>query len=91
MSGGSYDYIYCKVREAADYAQDAEISELLCDLSNLLHDEEWWQSSDSSKEKYLQSLKAFKEKWFKSSREERIKQYLDRRIQEVKQELEAMI
>jgi len=91
MSGGSYDYIYYRVREAGDYAQDAEIKDLLYDLSDLLHDEEWWQSSDSSKNEYLESLKAFKEKWFKSSREERMKQYVERRIQEVKEELEAMI
>lgn len=91
MSGGSYDYIYCKVREASEYAQDVEISELLYDLADLLHDEEWWQSADKSKDEYLQSLKAFKDKWFKSSREERLKQYIDRRIQEVKEELEAMI
>jgi len=91
MSGGNYDYIYYRVREAGDYAKDAEIKDLLYDLSDLLHDEEWWQSGDSSKNEYLESLKAFKEKWFKSSREERMKQYVERRIQEVKEELEAMI
>lgn len=91
MSGGSYGYIYYKVREAGDYAQDTEIKELLYDLADLLHDEEWWQSCDYAKENYLQTLKAFKEKWFKSSREERMKQYVERRIQEVKEELEAMI
>ena len=46
MSGGSYNYVFSRVREGADYTQDKEIKALIEDLADLLHDEEWFESGD---------------------------------------------
>ena len=44
MSGGSMDYCCWKVEEIADMELDYEIADLLNDLANYLHDEEWYRS-----------------------------------------------
>ena len=46
MSGGSMNYICYQISDAANMTYDKEISELLKDLSKLLHDEEWYHSAD---------------------------------------------
>lgn len=33
MSGGPYDYIFCRLNDAADYAQNKEVQELLWNAS----------------------------------------------------------
>ena len=43
---------------------DAEMDEMVVDFAKVLHDLEWWMSSDSSEEDYRQTVKKFKEKWF---------------------------
>ena len=91
MSGGSFDYICYKIKDAARYAEDKEISELLYDLADLLHDEEWADSGDYSKDKYLNSLEIFKKKWFGSNREERLKNYVDDSIQKLRDELYELV
>ena len=35
MSGGHYDYVYCKIDEASYLVDDKEISDLLRDLAKL--------------------------------------------------------
>lgn len=91
MSDGSMDYICYQVKEASKMTTDREISELLLDLAKLLHDEEWWKSSDYSKDTYLETLYNFKEKWFKGNREERLKEYIDTSLEESKKELYSLI
>lgn len=91
MSSGSMNYIYNKVLEASDLAHDAEIKELLWDLSYLLHEEEWWQSSDKTKDAYLLALSNFKSKWFKEPREERLKKYVDDSLERTKKDLYSLI
>lgn len=91
MSGGSMDYIYYKVDEAGDLAEDKEIKELLWDLSKLLKEQEWWWSSDTTEEDYREELAKFKQKWFKSNREERLRGYVDEQLDATKKELYSMI
>lgn len=66
MSGGSYDY---KCYEFEDYyvgkMYDKELDELCKDLVKVLHDVEWWQSSDIGEEGYRKTVQKFKEKWLK--------------------------
>lgn len=91
MSGGSMDYIYGRVSDAAYYVHDKEIKELLMDLSNLLHDLEWYESGDYGKDTYLRTLAEFKKKWFKDDRSKRLKSYIDESLKDVKEELYALI
>ena len=93
MSGGSYDYVFCRLDDAAGYTEDKEIKELLRDLAKLLHDEEWYESGDYGRDSYLKSLKAFKKKWFCDSndRSKRLKGYIDDALEKTKEELYALI
>lgn len=76
MSGGSLDYFYHKLYGVSDHIDDVEIRDLLKDLAEVLHDYEWYDSGDYSRDTYEETLAAFKEKWFKSSREDRLKVYI---------------
>ena len=91
MSGGAFDYIYGRVAEAADYAEDLEIKDLLNDLADLLYEEEWYESGDTNKEKYIKCLNKFKEKWFGSSRELRLRGYIDEELEKTKISLYNLI
>ena len=91
MSGGSFDYIFCKMSDAADLVEDKEIAELLRDLTTLLHDEEWYESGDYSKDQYLETLYEFKKKWFKTDREIRLKGYIDAEIEIIKNDMYSLI
>lgn len=92
MSGGSYSYIGSRLEdECAGRMFDAEMNELIKDLSEVLHELEWWQSGDCLEETYRKSVTEFKEKWFKGSRDERLKGYIDKSIEELKYELYLMI
>lgn len=92
MSGGSYDYIYCRLKEECDGRMyDAEMDDMIRDLAEVLHDLEWWQSADSSEDEYRATLTRFKAKWFKDNREERLKGYIDNQISIVRNQLYALI
>lgn len=74
MSGGSYNYIYSRLKdECGNNMYDEEMNDLINDLCEVLHDLEWWQSCDTSEESYRKTLTKFKKKWFKGNREERLK------------------
>lgn len=84
MSGGSYNYIYSSLLEECENRMyDAEMNDLINDLCEVLHDLEWWQSCDSSEEKYRATVEKFKAKWFKEDRT-RLKGYIDETIENLK-------
>ena len=92
MSGGSYNYIYSRLEEECDGRMyDAEMNDLIRDLCEVLHDLEWWQSCDTSEEKYRETLERFKTKWFKGDREQRLKEYIDEQIDIVRHQLYSLI
>lgn len=91
MSGGSMNYICFKIEEAADYVTDKEIKDLLIDLAKLMHDLEWYESADYSREPYEKTLMEFKKKWFGDNRNQRLKEYLKATIDEMKKEIEMII
>lgn len=70
---------------------DAEMNDLIKDLCDVLHDLEWWQSADSSEERYRDTLAKFKAKWFRGSRQERLKGYIDEQISIVRSQLYSLI
>lgn len=84
MSGGSYNYIYSRLLEECENRMyDAEMNDLINDLCEVLRDLEWWQSCDSSEEKYRATVEKFKAKWFKEDRT-RLKGYIDETIEILK-------
>lgn len=92
MSGGSYDYVYSKLRnECEGRMYDLEMDDMVKDLSNVLHDLEWWQSGDTSEDEYRKTLAEFKSKWFKTDRETRLKGYIDAEIEKVKKRLYNLV
>lgn len=92
MSGGSFDYAYYKLDELSHLTSDKEIADLLKDLADLMHDEEWWKSGDYSKTQYKNTLKKFKAKWFgKDARNERLKKYVMEELENLKGNIDTMI
>ena len=92
MSGGSYSYIYSSLAcECEGRMYDAEMNDLIKDLCEVLHTLEWWQSGDTSEDRYRKTLDRFKAKWFKGDRKKRLKGYIDEQIGITKNQLYALI
>ena len=70
---------------------DAEMNDLIKDLCDLLYTLEWWQSGDTSEDRYREKLSRFKAKWFKGDRKKRLKGYIDEQIGIVRSELYSLI
>ena len=56
---------------------DRELSELIADVTCLLHDLEWYESCDISEDKYKESVNKFKKKWMPRSPEEKVNSYAE--------------
>ena len=69
MSGGSYNYMYCRINdEYVDRMFDSQLNSMMKDLVEVLHDLEWWQSCDYSEKTYRKTVTEFKKKWFKQTK-----------------------
>jgi hypothetical protein len=73
MSGGSYDYIYFKIKDFANEIRDQDtnplrknFAELISDVAKVAHDIEWADSGDYSQEDADKSLNDFFSKWVKN-------------------------
>ena len=94
MSGGRFNYtdstlkgeIYGWTNEPHNVFEDREISELVWDVLNLIHDYDWYASGDTCKETYLKAKVEFKKKWF-SNRGVRVRRIVDEAIEQCKNEL----
>ena len=94
MSGGRFNYMdSCLKNEIFRYYdkpdnvfEDREISELVWDVLDLIHDYDWYASGDTCKETYLEAKSKFKKKWF-SNRGVRVRRIVDEAIEETRQEL----
>lgn len=91
MSGGSMDYIFFQVEEAASMCEDAELSDLLRDAAHVLHEEEWWKSGDTGIDDYYEALAEFKAKWFGRDRRDRLKGYVDKEINRCRERCYSII
>ena len=90
MSGGSMDYLYYKIEDAAKHIPDREIREMAYDFAKLMHDCEWYVDDDIGKETWMKSLNEFKKKWF-GKRDERLREIIDSAVGELRSELIDMI
>lgn len=94
MSGGHFDYLDSRLKDEIfgwtnkpkNVFEDREISELVFDVLDLIHDFDWYYSGDTSKETYLKAKAEFKKKWL-SNRGVRIKRTIDTALDEVRAEL----
>lgn len=94
MSGGHFNYIDGNLKseifgwtnKPTNAFEDREISELVWDVLDLIHDYDWYASGDTCEETWLKKKNAFKKKWF-SNRGVRIRQIVDNALQETKDEL----
>lgn len=97
MSGGRFNYVDSNARSEIfgwcydnehipNVFEDREISELVWDVFNLIHDYDWYASGDTGKDTYLTQKSAFKRKWF-SNRGVRVRRIVDDAVDNLKQEL----
>lgn len=95
MSGGHFDYqdftlkdtIFGYADKPKNVFEDREISELVWDVFDLIHDFDLYYSGDTGEDDWIRSKEAFKAKWLKTAPDERIKRIVDNSIIETKQEL----
>lgn len=94
MSGGRFDYVDDRLKDEifswadrpSNVFEDREISELVWDVLNLIHDFDLYASGDTCKETYLKAKAEFKKKWF-SNRGVRVRQIVDDALKQAKDEL----
>ena len=92
MSGGSHNYIYCRIEnDLVGQMEDKELNDLMKDIATLARHLEWYHSNDTSRNDYRETVRKFKDKWFKQSREERLKKYIEESLQKTREELLNMI
>lgn len=95
MSGGHFSYtdsqakseIFGWTDKPTNVFEDREISELIFDVFDLIHDYDWYVSGDTDENDWLQAKRAFKAKWLHSQPEERTKAIIDAVIDDARQEL----
>lgn len=94
MSGGHFNYVDSRLKDeifgwsdkVTNALEDREISELVWDVLDLLHDYDWYASGDSSKDRYLKAKTEFKKKWL-ANRGVAVRRIVDNAINELRQEL----
>ena len=94
MSGGRFDYVDRRLKEEifgwtdkpCNVFEDMEISELVWDVLNLIHDYDWYKSGDTCKETYLKAKTEFKEKWM-GNHGARVRRIVDEALKQCKDEL----
>ena len=93
MSGGSYNYEYCRVDdEYVGRMYDAELDELIKDLVPVLKAVEWWKSGDTCEQTYREDVLKFKKKWLSDGvRTERLGEIINGKVEELREELLKMI
>lgn len=94
MSGGRFEYADSLLKNEIfgwsdtphNVFEDREISELVWDVLNLIHEYDWYASGDTGEDDYLKAKEAFKKKWF-SNRGVRVRRIVDDALKECKDEL----
>lgn len=95
MSGGRFNYqdsslkdeIFGYADKVTNVFEDREISELVWDVLDLIHDYDWYASGDTCEETWLKQKAKFKKKWFETPRMDRLKKIIDETAEGFKLEL----
>lgn len=99
MSGGRFNYMDSTLKSEIfgwgdnpiNVFEDREISLLVWDVLELIHDWDWYASGDTGEGAWLEAKNAFKKKWFTTPRRDRLKKIIDETAEEYKQEMYKMI
>lgn len=99
MSGGHFNYqdsglkneIFDWANKPSNQFEDMEISYLVWDLLDLIHEYDWYISGDTGRESWLKAKKEFKAKWLKGERSKQLEEIIDARTKEVAEELKEML
>lgn len=67
--------------------KDKEMSGILFDILQVLHEYDWYMSGDTNEKDYRESVKKFKEKWFTKEPSDRIMYVVDNSLKDLKEEL----
>lgn len=94
MSGGRFCYVDSQLKheifgwsdKPRNIFEDREISELVWDVLDLIHEFDWYESGDTGEDDYLKAKKEFKEKWLANDTE-RQKRIIDEAIEDLKNDL----
>ena len=94
MSGGHFEYLDSRLKDEIfgwtdkpeNVFEDREISELVFDVLDLIHEFDWYYSGDTGKETYLEAKAKFKKKWL-GNKGIRIKRIIDKALDDVRAEL----
>lgn len=94
MSGGRFCYVDSQLKheifgwsdKPRNVFEDREISELVWDVLDLIHEFDWYESGDTGEDDYLKAKKEFKEKWLANDMK-RQKRIIDEAIEDLKNDL----
>lgn len=95
MSGGHFNYLDSSLKseifgwgdKCYNVLEDVELSELVWDVLDLLHDYDWYISGDTEEDTWLKAKSEFKKKWFEAERKDIIKRVIDNSLENCKEEL----
>jgi len=101
MSGGHFNYQDSSLksemfgwsdRRFNDPMEDVELSQMVYELLDLIHDLDWYKSGDTADENYLEAKRNFKNKWLRNKNyNDVIKGLIEEEFENKKQELLKMI
>lgn len=94
MSGGRFEYLDERLKDEIfgwastwnNVFEDREISELVWDVLELIHEFDLYASGDNCEDHYLTAKAQFKKKWF-SNRGVRVRRIVDETLNHAKREL----
>lgn len=95
MSGGRFNYMDSSLMDEIfgysgklrDVFEDMEISQLVWDVLELIHDFDWYASGDTGEDDWLKAKAKFRKKWFETARKDRLKKIIDEKVEETRMEL----
>ena len=95
MSGGYFNYLDSQLKSEifgwadrySNVFEDKQISALVWDILDLIHEFDWYKSGDNGRDTYLQAKNDFKKKWLSDNSTERTKMFVDEAVVDLKKEL----
>ena len=95
MSGGYFNYLDSQLKSEifgwadrySNVFEDKQISALVWDILDLIHEFDWYKSGDNGRDTYLQAKNDFKKKWLSDNSTERTKMFVDEALVDLKKEL----
>ena len=95
MSGGYFNYLDSSLKNEIfgwsdkfhNVLDDRELSELVWDILDLLHDYDRYICGDTGEDSWIKARKEFKDKWLNTERKDIVKRMIDGAVEECREEL----